>query len=242
VLKNLQLVFDCTEPDEIMRFWGRALHYNNQFVRWTAEEITEWRKGFPQFDGRGRMDDDDGRRMAIYIQKVPEPKAVRNRLRPEIAVPDIASFTDDVVALGGRKLDDQNFEDVEGNEFTVIEGGTERRLSSIEIDAVDPVRLLAFWVDATGYVASGNRCDPPPGARYVLPFSDGEARELDLIPGLRFVATDEPKRVKNRLHLDLQDSEAEATRDRLVAAGATVLQWDSENVLADPEGNEFCCG
>jgi predicted enzyme related to lactoylglutathione lyase len=241
VIRNLQLVFDCADPDEIMRFWGRALSYNNQFSRMTPDEVTEWRKGFPQFDGRGRMDDDDGRRMAMYCQKVPEPKSGRNRLRPEIAAPDAASFAEEVSHLGARQTNDA-YADVEGNEFTIVEGSSERRLASIVIDALDPERMLEFWSDATGYLASGDRCDPPPGAKYVLPFSDGQPRELDLIPGLRFVTAEEPKLVKNRLHLDLHVADAEATRDRLVAAGATVRQWDTEHVLADPEGNEFCVG
>ena len=50
----------------------------------------------------------------------------------------------------------------------------------------------------------------------------------------------EPKVVKNRIHLDV----VAADLDALLAAGATVLRrrddeigWD---VLADPEGNEFC--
>jgi hypothetical protein len=56
----------------------------------------------------------------------------------------------------------------------------------------------------------------------------------------------EPRRGKNRVHLDLKvpDEEAAATwaQERL---GATFL-WRSEKpddrfvVLADPEGNEFC--
>jgi hypothetical protein len=49
----------------------------------------------------------------------------------------------------------------------------------------------------------------------------------------------EPKAVKNRLHWDVRGN-----TDELVAAGARLLRarddeigWD---VLADPEGNEFC--
>ena len=241
MIKNMQLVFDCAEPDEIMRFWGHVLQYRNQFTSMTPDELTEWRKGFPQFDGRGRIDDEDGRRMPVYIQKVGEAKSGRNRLRPEIAVPDVASFSEEVRTHGGVETDD-GYADIEGNEFTVIGGSPDQRLATIVIDALDPQRLLAFWADATGYVISGDRCDPPPGAKYVLPFSDGEPRELDLIPGLRFVLTDEPKRVKNRLHLDLHVADPESGRDRLVANGAAVLRWDSEHVLADPEGNEFCVG
>ena len=50
----------------------------------------------------------------------------------------------------------------------------------------------------------------------------------------------EPKTEKNRIHVDLATSDVRA----LVAAGASVIRprdeeidWD---VLADPEGNEFC--
>jgi predicted enzyme related to lactoylglutathione lyase len=239
VIKNLQLVFDCHDPDALMRFWGRALEYNNQFCAMAPEELTQWRKGFPQFDGRGRIDDADGRRMPVYTQKVPEPKSGRNRLRLEVAVPDRAAFDAKVAALGGAKTDG-GYTDVEGNEFVVVEDRGATRLRSIVIDALDPQAQLAFWSQATGYVVSADRCDPPPGARYVLPFSDGQPRELDLIPGLRFVATNERKAVKNRLHLDVHVEDAQATRDRLVAAGATVLRWDDEHVLADPEGNELC--
>ncbi|MGW5716232.1 VOC family protein [Amycolatopsis sp. NPDC003865] len=49
----------------------------------------------------------------------------------------------------------------------------------------------------------------------------------------------EPKTGKNRMHLDVLGDKAE-----LLALGATVvrerdddIEWD---VLADPEGNEFC--
>jgi len=239
MLLNLQLVFDCFDPDEIMRFWGRALGYNSELCAMTPDELTQWRTGFPQFDGRGRIDDADGRRMPVYIQKVPEAKSVTNRLRPEIAVTDVGAFGETLSALGAKQLDDV-WADIEGNEFTLTNGSPQARLRTIVIDAEDPERLLSFWADATGYVVSGDRCDPPPGATYVLPFTDGTPRSLDLIPGLRFVRTNEPKRVKNRLHLDVHVPDADASRDRLVAAGATLLQWDTEHVLADPEGNEFC--
>ncbi|HET9873484.1 MAG TPA: VOC family protein [Propionibacteriaceae bacterium] len=67
-------------------------------------------------------------------------------------------------------------------------------------------------------------------------------------PGLVFVPVPEGKSVKNRLHLDLaphtsDDRDAEIAR--LLQLGATRVDvgqspevtWD---VLADPEGNEFC--
>jgi hypothetical protein len=58
---------------------------------------------------------------------------------------------------------------------------------------------------------------------------------------------EEPKTVKNRLHLDLTSSAADRDQeiDRLLALGAQRVDIgqtgaESWTVLADPEGNEFC--
>ncbi|AKZ54044.1 hypothetical protein SAM23877_0995 [Streptomyces ambofaciens ATCC 23877] len=93
-------------------------------------------------------------------------------------------------------------------------------LTGIVIDALDAAGMERFWLDATRGRAGGLR--------------------------LRFERAAGPKTArKNRLHLDLAggpDHEAEVAR--LLALGATradigqgSVPWD---VLADPEGNEFC--
>ncbi|MFI7603811.1 VOC family protein [Micromonospora sp. NPDC049366] len=63
---------------------------------------------------------------------------------------------------------------------------------------------------------------------------------------LLFQAVPEPKRVKNRLHLDLHvgPADREVTVKRLTGLGATVLAEVDERgsrhtTMADPEGNEF---
>ena len=68
----------------------------------------------------------------------------------------------------------------------------------------------------------------------------------DALP-LVFVPVTEPKTTKNRVHLDLSTTSAEhqaAEVERLLGLGAVRLDigqgqvpWE---VLADPEGNEFC--
>jgi hypothetical protein len=92
-------------------------------------------------------------------------------------------------------------------------------LTGIVFDALDVASLESFWLAAT------------------------RGRTSDL--HLRFAATRHPKTTKNRLHLDLAggpDWAAEVRR--LLDLGATRadigqgdVPWD---VLADPEGNEFC--
>ncbi|MBO3088073.1 VOC family protein [Cellulomonas dongxiuzhuiae] len=116
------------------------------------------------------------------------------------------------------------------------------------VESRDPHALARWWAAALGW-------------DYV-PFADDEAGVLPpwgreaaastpfhrMPPGLCFVQVDHDKTVKNRLHLDLaphtsDDRDAEIAR--LLDLGATRVDvgqgpdvsWD---VLADPDGNEFC--
>src|SRR5919197_1216396 len=92
-------------------------------------------------------------------------------------------------------------------------------LIGIVFDAMDVPMMERFWAAATG----------------------GRTGGLEL----RFHATDKPKTGKNRLHLDLAGGpDWEVEVERLLALGAMRIDigqgdvpWD---VLADPEGNEFC--
>ncbi len=256
----VQLVFDCADPDAVPRFWGQALEYRNRLAHASDAEVAAFRAANPQFAGRGRVDDRQLRRPPVYVQQVPEPKEGPNRLWLEVGVAPGTrqEALRDFQALGASVNGDV-LQDVEGNEFTVVERDdvAERQLTSVEFHCLDTARMLEFWSQATGYRVSGSRCDPVDdgltfgdgafqyrGCRYLHVTGMGAApdssRLFDLSPGLSFVPTDRPKARKNRLHLDLNSTDAGSDRDRLVGLGATVLRWDAEHVLADPEGNEFC--
>lgn len=101
------------------------------------------------------------------------------------------------------------------------------------VDAHDPGGLGRWWADALGWVVVND--DP----------DEFEIRPSpEQLPGLLFADVDEPKQVKNRLHLDFRPDDRDAEVDRLVALGATHVDVgqgeQSWVVLADPEGNEFC--
>ena len=56
-----------------------------------------------------------------------------------------------------------------------------------------------------------------------------------------FQVTTEPKRHRNRVHLDVSTSDREAEVARLCALGAAVRETRSDlTIMLDPEGNEFC--
>jgi hypothetical protein len=115
------------------------------------------------------------------------------------------------------------------------------RLVGLVIDAADPSALAQFWANALGWEIASNQPDEvvvwPPGCDYPDPA---------VLP-LSFVPVDEPKRVKNRVHLDLATTSAahhQAEVSRLLDLGATMADVGQGAaawvVLADPEGNELC--
>lgn len=143
----------------------------------------------------------------------------------------------------------------------------------VAIDCTDPGRLVQFWSAALGYVP-----EPPPAgfaswkayflslgvpADELTEMSDDDADSVvdpaGVGPRLLFQPVPEGKRVKNRVHLDLDVTEGrdvdveirraqvEAEAQRLVALGATinrVLHTEGSAhygiTMFDPEGNEFC--
>ena len=111
------------------------------------------------------------------------------------------------------------------------------RLVELVVDTPDPVRLGTWWAGALGWVLE----EAEPAESYVVPPEGAPG-----IP-ITFGLVDDPKRGKNRVHLDFASSDAAEQReivDRLLATGATradIGQGDVPwTVLADPDGNEFC--
>jgi predicted enzyme related to lactoylglutathione lyase len=102
------------------------------------------------------------------------------------------------------------------------------------LDCSDLDRMTKFWRDAAGFVVDGIVDD-----RYV---SLGGHRVT-----LTLQRVDEPKTVKNRMHLDLLVDDLDSEVHRLEGLGArrlTATPYEEFGqtwfVLADPEGNEFC--
>lgn len=115
------------------------------------------------------------------------------------------------------------------------------RAVHLVIDAADPSGLAAFWAAALGWEIAADEPDEvvvaPAGFDYPGPGA------LPLV----FVPVQDKKTGKNRVHLDLSSASAEdqaAQIERALGLGAArtdIGQGDVPwEVLADPEGNEFC--
>ncbi len=100
-------------------------------------------------------------------------------------------------------------------------------------DAKDHAALGRWWAEALGWVIVD---EDDTGIEI--------RKSAEHRPGLVFVPVDDPKVVKNRLHLDFRPEDRDAEVDRLLALGATRADVGQGEqtwvVLADPEGNEFC--
>ncbi|MEV4550835.1 VOC family protein [Nonomuraea wenchangensis] len=107
------------------------------------------------------------------------------------------------------------------------------RVSQIVVDCRDPASLVGFWAALLG----GEPVHRARGWSHVAP--PGGVR-------LAFQPVAEGKAVKNRLHLDIEVEAigpAVAAAVRLGAAPIGEQVVDDQGafqVMADPEGNEFC--
>lgn len=179
----------------------------------------------------------------IWVNGVPEPKRVKNRVHLDLDAPSL----DRALDLGATLLlpaAESGFQwsvlaDPEGGEFCIFErdhlaGDAPAAFYELVIDAGDlaDARDAATWW--TGVL--GGEADEDDDHRFTwladvpgLPFA-----------GLVFVPVPEGKVVKNRVHLDVTTEDVGA----LLGHGAVTLHPPAEgrpwHVLADPHGNEFC--
>jgi predicted enzyme related to lactoylglutathione lyase len=187
----------------------------------TAEEPEEVAVEPPAPDGVG---------VPLVFVPVADPRLGKNRVHLDLrsaSADDQAALVARLTALGARPTDIGQGDvpwvvlaDPEGNEFCVL----------------DPPALARFWSEAAGWPLAGSS-----GTTAWLRSASGTG------PFVEFLRVDEPKRGKNRLHLDVapyagDDHAAEAARlQNLGATPADVGQGEvTWVVLADPEGNEFC--
>jgi hypothetical protein len=110
------------------------------------------------------------------------------------------------------------------------------RIGNITFDCDDALKVGSFWADVLG-----RELDPGSGPGFAsIGGKDAERKE----PALYFEKVPESKATKNRVHLDLVDSDTSAV-SRFESLGASLVathqvgshRW---TVMQDPEGNEFC--
>ena len=213
------LCIDATDPLTLGRFWAGAL----------GLELHEHEDGDTHLTGPTPGH-------TIWVNKVPEPKTVKQRLHLDVNVHDVAELE----KLGATVLDDSFrwtvMADPEGGELCafVREGVIEQRIYEIGFDVTGGASechdQATWWATALGATVVD---DEGHGYSYIESIPGAPFESIDFVP------VPEPKTVKNRIHLDVT-----GRVEDLVAAGATVLRAQDDTigwtVMADPQGNEFC--
>ena len=209
------LCIDAVNPEVLATFWAAALGLR-------AEP-----------SGSNIRLVDDVPEHTLWVNKVPEPRTVKQRVHIDVHVAAVSELT----TLGAVILDETQpwtvLADPEGGELCAFTRDPESlqnyRVYEVVVDAADPVAIASWWA---GRYASEVCHDQDRGFSWI-----------DRVPGMPwamvFQWVPEPKTVKNRIHWDVWGE-----TESFLAAGARLLRsrddeidWD---VLADPEGNEFC--
>jgi Glyoxalase-like domain len=137
-VKQVQVAFDCAEPERLGRFWCEVLGY----VAPTPEGFATWRdydRSLPpeERDSWFAITDPSGVGPRLYFQRVPEGKVVKNRVHLDVRVGTglvgeerlavLEAECARLVALGAVRVrlllaDEDNascmlMQDIEGNEF-----------------------------------------------------------------------------------------------------------------------------
>jgi hypothetical protein len=222
------VVWDARDPHRLGNFWAVALG---------AEVITDE----PDLvEARLHLADDVF--LDLCFQRVAEPSTSPARLHPDLAggarqqevVQRLLDLGAEHADIGQGDVPWTVLADPEGNAFCVMEDRAVYRdtgpIAALPLDSADPERDAAFWAEVTGWVLA-------PGTTTLRhPAGVGPLLELCSEP--------EPRRGKNRLHLDVRPGPGDdGITDRVLERGATALTGPSEHawrVFADPSGNEFC--
>jgi catechol 2,3-dioxygenase-like lactoylglutathione lyase family enzyme len=235
----VHVVIDAQDPSGLARFWAAALGWEVD-----ADDSDEADVSPPGFEYPGPE------ALPLVFIRVPDPKIVKNRIHLDLASQSAAHQRELVGRLrdlGAVPADVAQSDvpwvvlaDPEGNEFCVVEPRAIYQdtgpVAAIVVDTVAPAGVADFWTVAGGWRIHDN------GNGVVSLRSPQDAG-----PYLEFLPSADPRRVKNRVHLDVapgKEEDAAAAVESLLRVGAVradvgqgAVTW---TVLADPEGNEFC--
>jgi Glyoxalase-like domain len=187
-------------------------------------------------DGDAHLRDDAGR-IQVWLNVVPEPKSVKNRVHIDVNAESVERAVEAGATVQQEYPRWTVMLDPDGQEHCVFprQDPVEKRAYELGWDCTDDAQahqLAEWWADVVGGSVGD---DPEHGYCWVqdIPECVWESFDFNGVP--------EPKSAKNRIHIDVTTDDVDA----LVAHGATVLRAKGDGglgwtIMADPAGNEFC--
>jgi hypothetical protein len=134
-----QITFDCDDPHAVCAFWAETLGYdvdqNEEMIKQLLAEGVASDDDVMTLDGQlvwadgAACADPEGGRPRMYFQRVPEKRAVKNRVHLDLRVPpaEREAEVSRLIGLGASRLGEGQqgphswivMADPEGNEFCV---------------------------------------------------------------------------------------------------------------------------
>lgn len=250
MLRLQHFTFSCDDPGRVSEFWAALLGYER------VAAGSSWLATDPR-----------GEDITLLFNKLAKSETIEVPLHLDINVPDREAALDRVLQLGGSLVVTKSFKigelgdsttimrDPEGNGFCLEDPpGTERaHIWNVTFASADPRELGRFWALALG------RPDEDIDESIVQKFRDAGVGEPDLSsfhlvrasnggrPRFYFHRREKSRPESYPMHLDFATDDREAEIERLVQAGASVVETKQGTtltftILRDPEGNPFCVG
>jgi predicted enzyme related to lactoylglutathione lyase len=244
------VTFSCDDPGRVSEFWAALLGYGR------AAAGSSWLATDPR-----------GEDVTLLFNKMAKSETIEVPIHLDINVPDREAALDRVLQLGGSLVETKSYKIGELGDSTTImrdpEGygfcledppNTERaHIWNVTFACAEPRELGRFWALALGWP------DENIDESIFQTFREAGVGEPD-ISGFHLVKAPNGsrprfyfhRREKSRpesypMHLDFATDDREAEVERLVRAGASVVETKQGTnvtftILRDPEGNPFCVG
>ena len=238
-LQLVQVNFKARDDSALGRFWAAALGWAVSSEGPGVTNVMPADFAWP-----------DPAAVCVDVVTVPDPETVKYRAHLELATASAAHHAELVARLeelgatpaaaSRGDLPWTALADPEGNVFCVLEPRQIYRdtgpIAAVVVGCADPRAMARFWGEAAGWT------------RHEVADDHALLRSVQSAgPYLEFRRTPRLNDLRSRVHLDLLPDPVDrqaAEVARLQALGATpadVGQGDVPwQVLADPEGNEFC--
>jgi predicted enzyme related to lactoylglutathione lyase len=250
VLRLQHVTFSCEDPERVSEFWAALLGYER-----TAAG-SSWLATDP------RAED-----VRLLFNEMPKSETIEVPIHLDINVPDREAALDRVLQLGGSLVVTKSFEigelgdsttimrDPEGNGFCLEDPpNTERtHIWNVTFACAEPRELGRFWAVALGWpdedidesifrtFRAAGVGEPDISGFHLVKAPNGSR------PRFYFHRREKSRPESYPMHLDFATDDREAEIDRLVQAGASVVETKQGTtvtftILRDPEGNPFCVG
>jgi predicted enzyme related to lactoylglutathione lyase len=244
------VTFSCDDPGRVSEFWAALLGYDR------AAAGNSWLATGPH-----------GEDVTLLFNKMAKSETIEVPIHLDINVPDREAGLDRVLQLGGSLVETKSYEigelgdsttimrDPEGNGFCLEDPpNTERaHIWNVTFACAEPRELGRFWALALGWP------DENIDESIFQKFRAAGVGEPDISgfhvvkapnavrPRLYFHRREKSRPESYPMHLDFATDDREAEIERLVQAGASVVETKQGTnltftILRDPEGNPFCVG